>query len=121
MPTQLRLVVYLVLLLPLNLLTKFVLYILLLYFLRRKIGPLGFKSITLSAAKTVVSSAVMAIFLVVVMHAVAPYGLPNIWMKMILLLSLMAGGIGVFLLMTRVINPTEYRSLVGLIRRKIKK
>lgn len=93
---------------------------LLAYFLRRKIGSLGFRSITLSAAKTIFASAIMAFFLEVALQNTIHLVMASFWMKAALLVGLIFGGIAIFMIITRIINKTEYRALTGLIRRKIK-
>jgi len=89
------------------------------WLLRRKIGRLGLSSIMGTVAKSAAAGAVMG---GVLMGALWLYpfniGAP-LWVSALQLLAMVAVGAGVYLGIIRIICPVEFRSLAGMLRRRV--
>jgi putative peptidoglycan lipid II flippase len=89
------------------------------WLLRRKIGRLGLSSIMGTVAKSAAAGAVMG---GVLMGALWLYpfniGAP-LWVSALQLLAMVAVGAGVYLGIIRIICPVEFRSLSGMLRRRV--
>ncbi len=92
----------------------------LVYLFRRKVGPIGARKLLASVARTAVATAVMAAFLLAMMHYVPIEPHWRLWEKAGMLCLLIAGGGGIFLSLTWLINHEEFEALSGLVRRRRK-
>lgn len=96
-------------------------FALLLYFFRRKVGPIGGRKIVVSIFKTSVASAVMAVFLLITMRYFGFLLEKAILFKAGFLISTIICGAAIFIAVTRIINVEEYRALAGLMRQRRRK
>lgn len=93
-------------------------FFVLLYFFRRKTGPIGATKIVRSLFKTCVASSVMALVLVVLLHFTRTLLEGTIWKRGGVLAFIVIFGACVFIAATRLINTEEYRALRGIIGKK---
>ena len=93
-------------------------FFMLVYFFRRKVGPIGVKKILLSLSKTCLASAVMGAALYFALGLAMPFMVGGLLKRVGVLMLLVALGAGLFMGITKLINPEEFSSLSGLMRRK---
>lgn len=93
-------------------------FFILFYLIRRKIGPIGGRKIIVCLMKTVIAAAVMAVVITLIIHWTEPFAAGSIFERAGVLVSLVILGAAIFLAVTRLINPEEYRALAGILRRK---
>jgi len=95
-------------------------FFLLLYFLRRKVGALGCRRLVASIVKTCIASVVMGVAIIYAKEFVHAGAMTSLWTRGITLFLLIAGGVLIFMIITRIINVDEYHALMGLIKRRKK-
>ncbi len=93
-------------------------FALLVFFLRRKVGPIGARRIISSVGRTAFASAVMgaALFAATRYVDIIP-GWP-IWQKAGVLGLLIAGSAAIYIAIIRAISPEEFKALMHLIRKR---
>jgi len=88
------------------------------WLLRRKVGPLGVGRIMRSVAKSAFAGAIMGGALLTALHYVEFDPSLSIWVRAGMLLLMVAGGAAIYIGITRLINPEEFRALAALVRRR---
>jgi putative peptidoglycan lipid II flippase len=84
--------------------------------LRKKVGWLGGKRIAKSYGKVLLSSAIMGIIIFLLWHYLERYANHNSWSLIILLFSIIAIGIGIYILFTFLFRMDEIKYVAGLFR-----
>lgn len=96
-------------------------FAILLWWFRRKVGPIGAGRILSSVLRTSVASAIMGAVLWAALRWIGPFLHLSLLYRAAILFGLIGVGIAIFLAIIRVINPTEFHALMGMIRRKRKR
>lgn len=94
---------------------------LLLYLLRRKIGPIGGAKLISSAVRTCIASAAMAICLMIIIKLVGPNWYAVLWRKVMILSSFIIIGFSIFLGTSKFLLPEEYKAFLGVLHQKKKR
>jgi putative peptidoglycan lipid II flippase len=89
---------------------------LLLWFFRRKVGPIGARRIIASASRTAAASAVMGAALIAATKLFPISEAWTIFARAGALLAMVAGAGLIYIAITRAINPEEFRALAALIK-----
>jgi len=95
-------------------------FFVLLYLFRRKVGPIGFRRLFSSIVRTSLASAAMGLCIVLIKKYVNIGEMVSLWERGGMLVFLLLVGVAVFIGITRVINPEEYRALAGMAMRRRK-
>lgn len=95
-------------------------FFILIYLLRRKIGPIGFRKLFSSIVKTSVASAIMGAAIVAGKMFFNIGAMISLWTRGATLFGFIVVGVLIFVGVTRLINQEEYKALVGMIKRSKK-
>jgi putative peptidoglycan lipid II flippase len=96
-------------------------FLMLFYFLRRKLGGIGTRRIMTSFAKTGAAALLMGLFGALLAEGAVWNAGGNTGMKSMLLASLIVGSAGVYLAVARLFRSEEMEYLITKIREKLKK
>jgi len=86
--------------------------------LTREIGSLGGRQILVSVARTIVTSAIMGVVIVLIMSNVNLFEGVGLWLSAVQLFALIIVGAAVYIASVRIINPKDFDSLMAIIRRQ---
>jgi putative peptidoglycan lipid II flippase len=84
--------------------------------LRKKVGFLGGKRILKSYGKILLSSAVMGTIIYFLWHFLKKYAYINLWYFIVILLSIIIAGSGLYLLFTYMLKMEEIQFVLGLFK-----
>lgn len=93
-------------------------FVLLFFFIRRKVGPIGGKKILASAARTAFAAAIMGAALFVVTRYVEILPSWPLWQKIATLLLIIAGAAAIYISIIRLVSPEEYHALLSLLHKR---
>ncbi len=93
-------------------------FAILLWWFRRKVGAIGAGRILSSVVKTSIASGVMGVVLWNMLRWIGPFLHRSLFFRASILFGLIALGIAIFMVVTKLINPSEFHALMGMIKRK---
>lgn len=93
-------------------------FVMLYVMLTREVGSLGGRQILVSVARTIVTSAIMGVVIILIMSNVNLFEGVGLWLRALQLFALIIVGAAVYIASVRVINPKDFDSLMAIIRRK---
>ncbi len=85
--------------------------------LRKKVGFLGGKRITKSYLKIIISSAIMGVFIYFLWSFLKKFAYINLWYNIIVLLTIIILGAGIYVLFTYIFKMEEVKFVFGLFKK----